>query len=81
MSKTRNFKMGHADVFQDKPNEESRKFIKSLEKDIEKCGLLVRHNAQKLAEALSDKSEAELSIVLKFLVKETNNLKSQNITD
>ena len=69
--------MGHADVFQDKPNEEARMFIKLIEKDIDKCGLLVRSNAQRLAEALADKSDAELSIVLRYLVKETNKLKSE----
>jgi len=73
MSKTRMFKMGHADVFQDKPSEETRRAVEAMGNDIEKCGLLVRSGAKSLSDALIGKSEAELIAVIKFLVKEKNN--------
>lgn len=78
MSKTRTFRIGHVEAFQDKPSEELQRAIKSSDKDIEKCGLLVRSGAKQLAETLADKSEQELIIVLKFLVRVTKKLKNSN---
>ncbi len=81
MRKGNVFTMGHADVFQDKPSEETKRAIESMHKDQkEQRGLLIRSAIQSISTLLADKSEAELSIVLKVIVNETNRLKQDNNT-
>jgi hypothetical protein len=79
MSKTRTFKIGHADVFQDKPSEETRLALEIMHKNQHhKANGLVDNSINDIAEAMKDKSEAELSIVLNVIVRETNRLKQEN---
>lgn len=79
MSQTRNFTIGHATVFQDKPSEETRLALERMHKnELESRGLLIRSGIKKLAELLADKEESELAVTLKVLVRETNRIKQEN---
>ena len=78
MSTTRNFKIGHADVFQDKPSEETRLMLESMHRaEYEKACNLVDGAVHEIAELLKHKTEAELSIVLKAIVRRTNEYKTK----
>lgn len=76
MSKTRTFKMGDAEIYQDKPNQDAKLAIESMHKaEYDKCGLLVKRGIKDLSEALSEKEDNELSVALKVLVRMTKELK------
>lgn len=76
MSKTRTFKMGDAEVYQDKPSQESKMAIELMHKaEHERCGLLVKKGIKDLAEALADREDSELGTALKLLVRMTKELK------
>lgn len=67
---TRTFKIGNAEIFQDKPNQETNKVIEIIENnDHEKAYNLVGNHAREIALMLLDKSDADLSVVLKSIVK------------
>lgn len=76
MSKTRTFKMGDAEIYQDKPNDLIKLLIEISEKnEHERCGLLVKKGIKDLAEALADREDSELGVALKVLVRKVKELK------
>lgn len=73
MSKTRTFKMGHAEVFQDKQSEETRKILHYMEENnfAKARKVLGTYNGlSKIALDLSTKKDGEISVVLSALVNE-----------
>lgn len=81
MSNTRTFRIGHVEVFQDKPSKETQMAIECMH-DAERKKALDITDGKILGFALSlkDKTEAEISIVINSLLKRIDYYKA-NKTD
>lgn len=80
MSNTRTFKMGDAEIYQDKPSAETRKMLelihnKEIDRALDLADTLPREIAERLVEM--NRSEADLSVVLKHVVREYHRLKQE----
>jgi hypothetical protein len=74
---TGTFRIGDMEVFQDKPSKELQLALECMhKKDYEKANWLVDNTITEIAELLKNKTEAELSVVLKSIIRRTNEYKS-----
>jgi len=82
--KESNFKMGDAEIFQDKPSQDTRRAIESMHRsEDERAFKLVGDLIYEIADILSeeDKTDADLSVVLKSLVRGTRILRREKETN
>lgn len=81
-SSSRVFKMGHADVQQDKPSKETMKALGYMHKANTEKAELVYHKMREIIKEISillhDKTEGELLAVLNEIVRETKRMKQEN---
>ena len=80
MSKTRTFKIGDAEIYQDKPSSETKRIMetihnKEIDRALDLADTLPREIAERLVEM--DRSEADLSIVIKHLIREYKRLRQE----
>jgi len=86
MSQTRKFKIGNAEIFQDKPSEETRRALelmhKTQEENLYKLSegykySTIEETINAIAEKLSNFDESVVSAFVSVLIRKTKKLKQQ----
>lgn len=77
MSTTRTFKIGDAEIFQNKPNQEAKQAIKLIHKKQEEMGLLHRKAVENVVEKLVDLSDSDLLNTLTVIVRKVKEAKQE----
>jgi len=75
---TRTFKIGDAEIFQDKPNQEAKTALELSHKKQEEMGLLLRKSVEKISNQLAELSDVDLSNALSVIVRKVKKLKQEN---